>query len=81
MKHEKGTWVIALHDYGSANYWHAGDIGEIVRVDADSTYLVNFYNDMQGLGLQRGWWACEDDVEEIDEAIAKALLLMKGYKV
>ena len=81
MKHKKGTWVIALQDYGRADYWHAGDIGEIIRVDADNTYLVNFYNDMQGLGVMDGWWAGEYDVEEIGEATAKALLIVKGYEV
>ena len=92
MKHKKGTWVIALRDYGGAgywhaggiggaDYWHAGDIGEIIRVDSDKTYLVNFYNDMQALGARGGWWAGEYDVEEIDEATAKALLLMKGVEV
>lgn len=81
MKHGIGTWVIALQDYGSSTFWRAGDIGEIIRVDLDNTYLVNFYNDMQGLSARGGWWASEDDVEEIDEATAKALLIVKGYEV
>ena len=81
MKHKKGTWVIAVQDYGSANYWHAGDIGEIIKVDPVNTYLVNFYNDMQGLGAMGGWWTGESDVQEIDEATAKALLIVKGYEV
>lgn len=81
MKHGIGTWVIALQDYGGADYWHAGDIGEIITVDLDNTYLVKFYNDMQHFGVNGGWWAGEDDVEEIDEATAKALLLMKGIEL
>ena len=86
MKHKKGTWVIALQDYGSANYWRAGDIGEIVKVEVDNTYLVNFYNATQGIALQgmgvpSGWWTGEYDVEEIDEATAKALLIVKGFEL
>ena len=81
MKHKKGTWVIASQDYGSLDFWRAGDIGEIIKVDLDNTYLVNFYNAMQGMGVSHGWWAGEADVEEIDEATAKALLIVKGYEV
>lgn len=81
MKHKKGTWVIALQDYGSADYWRVGDIGEIIKVDFDNTYLVNFYNALQGMSSSGGWWAGEDAVEKIDEATAKALLIVKGIEL